>query len=487
MRVIVVGSGIAGLSAYLRLKEQGFDVLALTAQFSRGSSWKAQGGVAIPLGEEDVESHVKDTLTAGKGLCDERVVRYVVRAGMNVMRWITSLGFAPAPDRSMEAGHSRARVVRGKAADDIGAELMSALTKAAEKLETARAIRVDTNGEKVVGLQTDREYIRADAVVLATGGYSGLYEYSTNDGDGSGIAIALNAGALVRDMEFVQFHPTVTFLGGQPFLLTEALRGEGATLVNDEGETFMKKYDPNGDLATRDVVARAIFEEIKNGRKVYLDLSRVKDIRVKFPNVTSHLARYGLDPDRDLVEVSPAAHFTMGGVATDALGRSSLKGLFVIGEAGNALMHGANRLASNSILQAMVQGYSCPEAMRRYREGIWLEADMGSPIPRHGDKVLVSAEIDVAKEVTALEKKIMWQEVGIVRSEGGLERAAGELKGIGRLVAMSALSRKDSVGAHQRSDYPNPPLSPYHVYVKVEAIDRGQAIRLQTAGCHKGG
>ncbi|HEV51045.1 MAG TPA: FAD-dependent oxidoreductase [Thermoprotei archaeon] len=471
MRVIVVGSGIAGLSAYLRLKEQGFDVLALTAQFSGGSSWKAQGGVAVPLGEEDVESHIKDTLTAGKGLCDESVVRYVVRAGMSVMRWITSLGFNPATERSMEAGHSRARVVRGKAADDIGAELMSVLTKAAGKLETARAIRVDTNGEKVVGLQTDREYLTADAVVLATGGYSGLYEYSTNDGDGSGIAIALNAGALVRDMEFVQFHPTVAFLGGQPFLLTEALRGEGATLVNDGGEAFMKRYDPRGDLATRDVVAKAIFEEIKEGRRVYLDLSRVKDVRVKFPNVTNYLARHGLDPDEDLVEVSPAAHFTMGGVATDALGRSSVRGLFAIGEAGNALMHGANRLASNSILQALVQGYSCPDAIRRYCEGIWLEADIGSPSPGHGDVILVSAEVDVAGNVTALEKKIMWQEVGIVRSEGGLERAAGELKGIGRLVAVSALSRKDSVGAHQRSDYPNPPPFPYHVYVKVKATD----------------
>jgi len=488
LKVVIIGSGFAGLSAAINLSRAGVSVEVISSEPQGGSSPKAQGGIAIPLDPGDVELHVQDTIKAGKGLNDEGVVRQIVGLGQETLDWLRSLGFEPDFERSLEAGHSRPRVVRAKLADSIGAEVMKVLERAFPNVERDEALSLLVENGKVVGVRTKKGELQADSVVLATGGYSGLYQYRTNDGLGIGTWMAFQAGAYLRDLEFVQFHPTVAFAGESApgLLLTEALRGEGAKLLNDKGERFAFKYDPAGELATRDVLSRAEWHELSEGRTVYLDVRGVPRFSERFPFIYSELKKMGIDPSRDLVPVRPGSHFTIGGVAVDAAGRSSVRGLFALGEAGNGLLHGANRLASNSILWALAQGFLLARALQDYaKSGSWplaaqansidggTEVIRGSPFPRPSDLVLSYDPAEIpqlnGEEELRSVRKAMWDCVSLVRDEELLEKASSSTRGLARLVVLSALARRDSVGVHFRSDYPSPPLLPYHVYVKGEA------------------
>jgi L-aspartate oxidase len=472
-KLVIIGSGIAGLSAAIRAREEGLnDVVVVTRDLRGGSSWKAQGGIAVPIDSSDVESHVNDTLAAGRHLNDGWVVWGYIGFARESLNWLVKHGFEPCARRSLEGGHSRARVVRARiGGDKIGEAVMSILTKAVEELGVqvveGRLGGVEVNGDRVMGVVLeDGDVVRADAVILATGGYSGLYLYSTNDGDGSGIEAALRAGALVRDLEFVQFHPTVAMISGDLFLVSEAVRGEGARLVNKDGEYFMSKYDERAELATRDIVSRAVYAELIRTGGVYLDISSI-DLEDKFPAINDFLRARGVRPDRDLVPITPAAHYTIGGIAVDALGRSNVKGLFAIGEASSSLFHGANRLASNSLLEALVQSYLVVRAFKAYvNGGVWNTPAIG----RYD--LVVDAECREADGVDLnMARDLMWRYVGIVRSEEGLRRAIDELEGslLPSLVARAAIIRRESVGVHYRADSPNWSGTKFHILFRCHS------------------
>jgi L-aspartate oxidase len=466
--LVIIGSGIAGLSAAIRAREEGINnVVVVTRDLRGGSSWKAQGGIAVPIDNSDVESHVNDTLVAGRYLNDEWVVWGYIGFARESLNWLVKHGFEPCARRSLEGGHSRARVVRARIGGDrIGEAVMSILTKVIEDLGI-RVVEgglgsIEVDGGRVTGVVLeDGDFIRADAIILATGGYSGLYLYSTNDGDGSGIEAALRAGALVRDLEFVQFHPTVAMIDGDLFLVSEAVRGEGAKLVNKDGEYFMSKYDERAELAPRDVVSRAVYTELMRTGGVYLDASSIENFEEKFPAISSFLRAHGFKPGKDLIPITPAAHYAIGGVAVDALGRSSVRGLFAIGEASSTLFHGANRLASNSLLEALVQGYLAVRAFKAYvNGGVWAQPAIGKY------DVIVDVKCRGMGDANiSLVKDLMWRNVGIIRSEEGLRRAIDELEGslLPSLIARAAMVRRESVGAHYRVDYPNWSGTKFHI------------------------
>ncbi len=468
MRLVIVGSGIAGLGAAIRAREGGVDdVVVITRDRRGGSSWRAQGGIAVPIDDSDVKAHVNDTLVAGRYLNDEEVVWSYIGLARDVLNWLIRRGFEPCRERSLEGGHSRARVVRARIGGDrIGEAVMSVLTRVSEEVGAqvieGRLDSIEVNNNRVVGITLDDgDFIKADAVVLATGGYAGLYLYSTNDGDGSGIETAMRAGALVRDLEFMQFHPTVAMLNGDLFLISEAVRGEGARLVNKDGEYFMRRYDERAELAPRDVVSRAVYNELVRTGGVYLDVSPIKDFEEKFPAISSFLRAHGLRPGKDLIPVVPAAHYAIGGITVDALGRTSVRGLFAIGEASSSLFHGANRLASNSLLEALVQGYLVIRAFRAYYSGdTW-----GYPVIGRYDVVAhtrcrLASYVDIGRV-----RDVLWRYVGIVRSEDGLRRAIDELEGslLPSLITKAAMIRRESVGVHYRVDYPSWSGTKFHI------------------------
>jgi L-aspartate oxidase len=468
MRIIVVGSGVAGLYFAVKARERGHDVVVLTRDKGGGSSWRAQGGVAVPLDDDDdVAIHVKDTLVAGRGLTHGPTAWAYIKLGRYVIQDLASMGIR-FNVVSREGGHSRARVLG--IGDSVGRGLMEALRRVVDELgidvvDGFSLGELVLDGRRVVGVRSVGEEYRGDVVVLATGGYAGIYGYRTNDNLGEGIEAAARVGALVRDMEFVQFHPTVAQVSG--FLVSEAVRGEGAILVNSRGERFMVKYDPvNMELAPRDVVARAIYMEMRGG-PVYLDARSIVDFPRRFPTVYSMLIKHGINPLEEPVPVAPAAHYTIGGVAVDALGRSSIRGLFAIGEASSTMFHGANRLASNSLLEALVQGYLAVRAAEAYySSNTW-----GGPKP--GD-ALLSMNCSGGKVELPIEelRRIMWDYVGIVRDGDGLRKALGlltESQGPGVLVSMftakAALARRGSVGVHYRLDHPYPDGA-YHITMR---------------------
>ncbi|MDB5481944.1 MAG: L-aspartate oxidase [Caulobacteraceae bacterium] len=473
--VLVIGAGLAGLTAAMAARPRPVLVLSAAALGEGSASAWAQGGMAAALGEDDGPAlHAADTVTAGAGLCDPEAVGILTREGPGAVRRLVELG-APFDRRSdggfvqsLEAAHSRARVAR-VGGDGAGRAIMTAViaaARAAGHIEIrenaqARALLTDAEG-RVRGavVRTPRGLceIIAPATVLATGGLGGLYAVTTDPAvvRGEGLALAALAGTRIRDAEFVQFHPTAIDIGADPApLATEALRGEGATLVGADGEAFMTRYHPAAEMAPRDVVARAIDLERRAGRGAFLDARAAVGgaFAHEFPFVFARCMEAGIDPRVQPIPVLPAAHYHMGGVATDLWGATSLPGLFAAGECASVGVHGANRLASNSLLEAAVFGHRAGTAAR---ECAWVSTrPLAAPLPA-----------DLAADQMAALREHMSQDAGVARDAAGLSRLIAWLSHLeavhglslplisARLVAEAALDRRESRGAHGRIDFP---------------------------------
>ncbi|RAK65590.1 L-aspartate oxidase [Phenylobacterium kunshanense] len=473
--VVVVGAGLAGLTAALAAAPA--KVLVLTGaplSFGCSSAW-AQGGVAAALSADDAPAlHAADTVTAGAGLVVPEVAGLLAEEGPAAVRRLADLGapFDRTPDggfaQSLEAAHSRARVARVKG-DQAGRAIMDAVVVATL---SAPHVQVRT-GAKLAGLIQDATgrvrgvvaridgqpvEILANAVILATGGIGGLYAVTTTPAEltGDGLGLAALAGATIADPEFVQFHPTAIDIGRDPApLATEALRGEGAKLVGVDGRPFMARYHPDAELAPRDVVARAIHAEREAGRGAFLDAREAVGAHFpeEFPAVFAACLGGGVDPRVQPIPVAPACHYHMGGIATDDEGRTNLPGLYAAGECASTGVHGANRLASNSLLEAAVFGARAGQAARDETPGV-------APLLR------AQAAPELPAEALASLRTAMSQDAGVVRDGVGLGRLLthidalravhGEVPALvaARLVAASALARRESRGGHFRSDFP---------------------------------
>jgi L-aspartate oxidase len=483
---VVVGAGIAGLMAALKLAPIPVTVLCKRRLGSGAATDWAQGGIAAAMGADDSPSlHAIDTQRAGAGISDARVVKLLTSDAPARIEELLELGAAFDRDESgelalgREAAHQRRRIVKA-GGDATGHEILKTLIAAVRESQSITVVEDVTADDIIVadgraaGVYAHANaggthaYL-ADAVVLATGGIGRLYRYTTNpvEATGDGIAMAARAGATLSDMEFVQFHPTALAIGADPMpLVTEAVRGEGAILVNDLGERFMLAIHPDAELAPRDVVARAIFEQLQRGRLVGLDArASIGDkFPAEFPTVFGFCQGAGIDPRLARIPVAPAAHYFMGGVAVDEWGRTSLAGLWACGECSASGVHGANRLASNSLLEALVYGSRVAENILGARG----ERAMTEPAQR----VYTIEATPAERQATSDLRNVMYANVGLVRNEFGLREAlsriedlesgfpgaANELRNllvIGRLVTEAALARKESRGSHYRSDYPS--------------------------------
>lgn len=484
---IVIGSGVAGLRAALELAKAGRVVVLTKDRLDESNTEYAQGGVAVALSYDDeIELHVEDTLIAGAGLCDEKAVRVLIEEGPRYITELIELG--AQFDReggelafTREAAHSRRRILHANG-DSTGREIVRALIAAAKKHPniqlTAHAATIGLTVEdgRCRGVQfidpneSLRREIFAGAVVLATGGAGQLFAQTTNPSvaTGDGMAMAYAAGAMMCDLEFVQFHPTALALPEAPhFLLSEALRGEGAILRNHNGEAFANRYDERGELAPRDIVARAIVAEARrtNQSWMFLDLTHLNAgfVRERFPKIFETCLRYGLDLTKDLLPVSPAVHYVMGGVRTDTDGRTTLPGLYAAGEVACTGVHGANRLASNSLLEGLVFGA---------RAGA---AALSDSLPAPGKAESEPIEFDLAnwrldQRAKSRVQELMWWRVGLIRRAEDLKAAVYELTQmaeekinqrtrnfvtLARLMAEAALWREESRGGHFREDFPD--------------------------------
>jgi len=492
---LVIGAGIAGLRAAIELAQAGRVVVLAKREVKDSATQLAQGGIAAALSDEDeVSLHLQDTLSAGDGLCNVEAVKILVEEGPErieeLIQWGTEFdrnGTKLAFTR--EGAHSRNRILHAHG-DSTGQEILRALYAKAKTLknisvcefEFSTELRLDNGKVYGISLINDKgipDEMAASAVLLATGGLGQLYHNTTNPAvaTGDGVAMALHAGAEISDMEFIQFHPTALYLKKAPrFLLSEALRGEGAHLRNLEMHRFMPKYHPMAELAPRDVVARAIVHELEvsNAKDpvVYLDLTHLhgEHLKKRFPRIYSTCMQYNIDITTELIPIRPAAHYAMGGVRTDLTGHTSLPALYAAGEAAATGVHGANRLASNSLLEGLVFGARAGQQMRAELKH--------SPGRSHPSKHAASSNgpVDAGLEEFIGEiQDLMWKDVGIVRSRTGLKGAIQHLEQLSvrlahprtrrsyearnihtasLLVARSALAREESRGAHYRTDYP---------------------------------
>jgi L-aspartate oxidase len=481
-----VGSGIAGLHTAWRASQHG-EVLVLTKRtlFDSATAY-AQGGIAAALGAGDSpELHRKDTLAAGAALCDREAVEVLVEEGPARVRELQLAGaaFDLGDDGRLklgrEAAHSRRRIVHAHG-DRTGAEVARTLVdrvQASQKtsvLESARVLELIVEKGRCAGVRASvlgqPVEIRADATVLATGGCGQVYRYTTNPvvATGDGYAIAQRAGVTLADMEFVQFHPTALATPENPLILiSEAVRGEGAVLRNSSGERFMSKKHKLADLAPRDVVSREIYREQRRSGAVVLDATSLgRTFATRFPGIFALCQARGIDPRTDLIPVTPAAHYMMGGVVTDLAGRSSLPGLFACGEIARTGVHGANRLASNSLLEGLVF------AERVARE---LAAEERYEVPRRPSPFAVPPLADRGAAQVAADtiRRVMWDYAGIDRDAEGLRSCLKQLDRVrerlspgmteeanmcdtARMIAAGALERRESRGGHFRSDFPRP-------------------------------
>ncbi len=507
---IIVGGGIAGLRAAVALAPAGRVLILTKADATESNTGYAQGGIAAAIGADDSPTlHGVDTIQAGAGLCDEAAVAVLVERGPRyveeLMEWGVRFDRNPdgTPALGLEAAHSVRRVLH--AGDATGREIGRAMWKHVVTFPTVRTVNhalvtdLIVEGGAVHGVGFfDNEGVRHDvrgrAVLLATGGAGQVFTETTNPAvaTGDGVALAYHAGARVADLEFFQFHPTALNRKGAPrFLMSEALRGEGARLVNALGEPFMARYHRDGDLAPRDVVARAIVRETEaTPGPVFLTLAHLDagHVRARFPTITAMCRQIDLDLATDPIPVGPAAHYFMGGIDTDEWGRTSIPALFAAGETACTGVHGANRLASNSLLEGLVFGARAADAMQRPPQAAVLKSDRrASACP--------SPQPLVSRLSTQGVRELMWREVGLFRTRPRLELAVAALDGayeierrtinravsadawrqfnlltVARLIARAALRREESRGGHFREDYPQRDDQRWRFHA-IDAID----------------
>ena len=520
--VVVVGSGIAGLVTALHAVSHGCRVTLVTKDVLEHANTRyAQGGIAgVMFSDDRIDDHIHDTLVAGAGLSDPDAVRVLAQEGPARIRELIELGvaFDRAEDgefvKGLEAAHSYPRILHS-GGDATGTAIEKALVarlRASDITVIEHAFLIDlvlgadaargdarvTGVELLIGDRAAsdsspavlgrRETVAADAVVLATGGAGELYAYTTNPpvATGDGIAAALRAGADVRDLEFFQFHPTIIGVG-DAFLVSEAVRGEGATLIDENGRRFAFDAHPDGELAPRDVVARAIAHqmELQDGRPVFLDATHLRPteeerrafLAHRFPTIDAAVRERGLDWARAPIPVTPAAHYLMGGVTTDLFGRTTLPGLYAVGEVARTGVHGANRLASNSLLEGAVFGARAGDVIASdAASGAWpASAPAAGPASAPAGAASDDAAVDAPPFSRAALQELLWDDAGLVRDEEGLAHAASVLAAwraaartpqteaeyedenlleVAQALVAAARTRRESVGAHHRRDVP---------------------------------
>ncbi len=501
---LIIGGGIAGLSAALHVSHYGKTILLTKGKTGESATEYAQGGIAAAVDKQKDSPlyHLEDTLEAGAGLCDEEAVKILVSDGVNRVKELIKAGaqfdkIGESLDLTLEGAHKHRRILH--AGDATGAEIERAL---AAKLLKEKLVDVRNfvygkdliiHDGKCIGAHahkadgTEEYEFLAPTVILCTGGLCQIYLHNTNPkfATGDGVAMAYRAGAEIQDIEFIQFHPT-TLVGpekeGRRLLISEAVRGEGAILLNARGEHFMPKYHKMADLAPRDIVSRAILEEMRktSSDHVFLSLEKIdkKKIKERFPTIYENCLEYGIDITKDKIPVSPAAHYAMGGVKIDTDGRTNVLGLYAAGEVSSAGIHGANRLASNSLLDGLVFGRRAAIAAVDYLEKFKKEnPKLIAEFKRERSKTIkATLKKKEIEDVRSKLKQIMWDDVGILRSAKGLKTAIAELDKIdkkleftprnefeielknmvlvSKLIAKAALERTESRGAHFRIDFP---------------------------------
>lgn len=522
---VILGSGAAGLYAALKISQNSNlpdGVLIITkSTIGESNSRYAQGGIVAVLHQnkdDDVSLHIKDTQKAGAGLSDEKTVEYISQASDEVVNDLIKNGVSFDRDKdgklmfTLEAAHSIRRILHS-GGDATGKGITDALLRAVKKdnnitvLENSMAVEILVSAQKECKgvivyneLTGEHEVVYTSALIIATGGAGQVYKYTTNPegATGDGIALAYEAGAVIQDMEFIQFHPTALAISPdskERFLISEAVRGEGAKLINKNGEQFMSNYSDKRELAPRDVVTRAIYSEMnkEHSSNVFLDASIINPIKLfnRFPTISAKCKLKGIDISQKPIPVAPAAHYTMGGIKADVTGKTSIKGLYAIGEAASTGLHGANRLASNSLLECVVCAYELAdylsfanlETPNKIDEGIKKMIDVYS-------RSISGSEYDIADLKSKL-KSIMWNNVGIIRDETSLLKAQSEISNlknnfkrmrkclnkdeyeyrnmliVSSIIIESALERKESRGAHTRSDYKGMYEFPKHSNISI--------------------
>ena len=493
---VIVGSGIAGLYTALLAKEYGTVLVITKGSIDDCNTKYAQGGIAAPIGRNDSpELHFKDTIAAGDGLCDKEAVRILVNEAADCITDLVNLGMPfdtlnGEIALAREAAHSVPRILHA-GGDATGEHIEVTLSNQVHSskiqvLEDSLAIEIRVEKDTVKGIKVldcragSTEEFECRFLILAAGGAGQLFKFTTNSdvATGDGVALAFNTGAEITDMEFYQFHPTALHLPGvTPFLISEAVRGEGGVLRNAEGYHFMPSYTPDGDLAPRDIVARSILYEMEktSSDNVFIDVTHLppRTITTRFPHIYRFCLEVGLDITKELIPVAPAAHYMIGGIKTNSWGETNIAGLFACGETACVAVHGANRLASNSLLEAVVFS-------KRIIERTSGRVKVDAPVSSRGVDVHHSlsqrqvSQVALAPSLSALQM-LHWDKVGIIRNKEGLTQAADilaawqkslpqpadrpsyELSNLiltGRLVTEAALLRKESRGAHFRSDFP---------------------------------
>ncbi len=503
--VLIIGGGISGMRAALATDPSLHSIILTKGQVELSNSWKAQGGIAGVFDPEDhVSNHARDTIAAGKGMCDEQTVEDITSAAPEIIRELISYGanfdqFEGHLAMTQEGGHSHRRIVHALG-DATGREIMRAMIHRVKTVTDSQiweqTFTIDLltyNGTCVGALVWNpyhgKTFIWAKQTILATGGAGRLYRETTNPeiATGDGHAIAFRAGAKLRDMEMMQFHPTVLYIaGGSRHLISEAVRGEGAHLVDVNGYRFMPDYDEAAELAPRDIVSRAITAQMNKTRQssVYLDLRHLdrKLVEERFPNIAEVCSQFGLDLAVDLIPVRPGAHYMIGGVVIDHEGRTSIPGLFAAGEVTSSGLHGANRLASNSLLEGLYHGKAAGRAASREATNI---ADHFCAMPILGDDPRLEmdqTDLDLTDIRNSL-LSLMWRQAGIWRDAQGLSDALKQVEFwdryvsrqqfvnvdgwslqnmllVARMLLISALERTESRGVHYRSDFPETPDVP---------------------------
>lgn len=524
--VVIIGSGIAGLYAALKTEQQvnlndGL-LLVTKSKFGESNSLYAQGGIVGVMKENKTDStasHISDTIKAGAGLSEFNTVKYISELSDTVIKDLLKFGVEFDRDAennfcfTREAAHSVRRILHC-GGDATGRMIELALCQKAQEnenidiYENTCAVELIVNSKNecrgvIVFNDETQEYetIYSSVVILATGGIGQLYKYTTNPSGatGDGIALAYRAGAVMQDMEFVQFHPTALAIDGEEnrFLISEAVRGEGAKLCDADGVEFMSKYDERKELAPRDIVTRANFCEMSEHKvdNVYLNAACIEKDKLfkRFPTISKKCMENGIDISHDFIPVAPAAHYFMGGIKTNLNGETSLKGLYAIGETSSTGLHGGNRLASNSLLECVVCAYSVAQYLKasEIKTPKQIDEDIKSLIDKYSDEDVILDEIDILSLKKNLQD-IMWNDVGIFRSEKTLSDAIEQIRKlklqfprsykclsreeyefknmltVSMLIAYCALERKESRGAHYRIDFPNIHDEAVHSFITRE-------------------